>query len=267
MSNTLKIIVTVLFIITFAGCSLFSRRYTKIYTGENRVMAKGKTGFKLDNSNGRIRVSHTDEPFIIIKYEIQNKVKKQEYEDASKGYSLKIDSTGNVVSVEAEEPEEHGFVFEHSFRANYEIFLPDGIDVSIDNINGNVIFNEMGNDLKADVANGSVDLQNNSGKINVEITNGTFNGTIDSTKGMNVEVVNGNIRMKTRKNFAGMVDIDIVHGKFSHEGIDFTKVRNSDKNEYGGNKEFHGDIGTSENKLTYTVTNGNVNIIALEKNQ
>ncbi len=155
MSNALKITVTIFFIINFAGCSFFSRRYTKNYSGETRVMAKGKTGFKLDNSNGRIKVSHTDEPFIIIKYDIQNKVKKQEYEDASKGYSLTIDSTGNIVKVEAEEPEEHGFVFEHSFRANYEIFLPDGIEANIDNINGNVIFNQMGNDIKADVQNGS----------------------------------------------------------------------------------------------------------------
>ena len=199
MSNALKIIVTILFIITFAGCSLFSRRYTKNYTGESKILAKGKTGFKLDNSNGRVKVSHTDEPFIIIKYDIQNKVKKQEYEDGSRGYSLTIDSTGNVVKVEAEEPEEHGFVFEHSFRANYEIFLPDGIEVNIDNVNGNVIFNQMGNDIKADVQNGSVDAMDNSGKINVEIANGTFNGTIDSTKGMYVEVVNGSIRMKTQR--------------------------------------------------------------------
>ena len=64
-----------------------------------------------------------------------------------------------------------------------------------------------------------------------------------------------------------MVNVDIVHGKFTHEGIEFSKIRNSDKSELGGNKEFQGDIGTSENKLTYTVTNGNINIIGLDNNQ
>jgi len=266
MSSTLRIIIVLLFITTFAGCSMFSRRYTKLYTGENRVTAAGKKRFTLDNTNGRIKVSHTNEDFIIIKYDIERKVKKSELEDAKKSFDLRIDSLSSLVKVEVDEPEEHGFVFGNSFRANFEIFVPDGIDIEINNANGNLIFDEMGNNITADLTNGSVDLQSNTGVSKVSIANGSLNATIDSTKGMDVEIINGNIRLKTKKNFSGQISTDIVHGKFTHEGIDFSKIKGDrdDKN-YSGFKEFDASIGNSEAKLKYSVTNGNISIIALEK--
>ena len=265
MRSTLKIIVVLLFITTFAGCSMFSRRFTKMYTGENRVTAVGKKSFTLDNTNGRIKVSHTNEDFIIIKYDIERKVKKSELDDAKKTFDLRIDSTGSQVRVVVDEPEEHGFVFGNSFRANFEIFVPEGVDLEINNVNGNIIFDEMGNNIITELTNGSVDLQNNTGVSKVNIVNGSLNATVDSTKGMDVEIVNGNIRLKTKKNFAGQISTDIVHGKFTHEGIEFTKVKDRDDKNYSSTKEFDGSIGNSDAKLKYSVTSGNISIIALER--
>ncbi len=265
MSSTLKILITLFFIVTFAGCSMFSRRYTKTYTGENRVTAEGKKRFTMDNRNGRIRVSHTNEDFIIIKYDVERKVKKSELEDGKKTFDLRIDSTNGYVRLSIDEPEEHGFVFGNSFRANFEIFVPDGISLEINNVNGNLIFDEMGNNITADLTNGSVDLQSNTGVSKVNIVNGSLNATIDSTKGMEVDIVNGSIRLKTKKNFSGLISTDIVHGKFTHEGIDFTKIKDREDKNSKSTKEFDGAIGTSDVKLKYSVTNGNISIIALEK--
>lgn len=260
MKNSLKIIITVLFIVTFAGCSLFSKRYTKNITGENRITASGKKSFKLNNINGRIKISHTDDPFIIVKYDVSLKVKKNDLDDQVKLIGVKIDSLSPNVNVEVEMPEEHGLViFDNSSKANFEIFVPDGIDVSIDNTNGNLIFNEMTNNINAEVINGNVDLIDDSGNAKVDITNGSFHGVIDSTKGLSVETINGSIRVNAKKNFAGQINSSSVHGKFTYEGLEFTKVRSTDK------KDFEGDIGTSTSKIKFSTTNGNVNIISVEK--
>ncbi|CAN5456233.1 hypothetical protein BH10BAC5_BH10BAC5_10010 [soil metagenome] len=267
MTRTLKIIITVFFIISFAGCSLFSRRYTKNISGESRVTATGKTSFKLDNTNGRIKIAHTDEPFIIIKYDASMKVKKNDMDDLSKNFTLRIDSMSSSVTVESEIPEEHGImIFEHSVKINYEIFLPDGIDVSIDNVNGNLIFDKMTNNITVDLVNGNVDFIEDSGNSKVDITNGSFHGVVDSTRGMNIDITNGNIRLNTKKYFAGEVTANVMHGKFTHEGIEFTKVKNNSEKDNFGEKDFYGEIGTSGSKLRFNITNGNINITSLEKN-
>ena len=78
------------------------------------------------------------------------------------------------------------------YEFNYIIYVPEGADVTLSSINGNVSSEVIKGDFTADLINGDIDIKKHSGNLELK----TINGEIDvSLKDSNVkaETIHGNI--------------------------------------------------------------------------
>ncbi len=257
-----SIIYVVLLIVStmvFSSCSLFAPRYEKVEKGEYSISATGKKKFSLNNVNGKIKVIRTtDQSSIVVKYEKTAYVRKKDLGSPLSEITLNLDTAGTDVKIETDFENERNVIHfgnDQSNKIDYEIYVPEGILVNLDNTNGSIDLLKLSNDVKASTTNGSIKIDNVSGKMELETTNGTIRGSIDSTKGITAETVNGEIKLNLSNHVSASVEADVVNGSVRTDGLNF-KDMTAEKNK----KYFKGTLRNGDAKIKLETTNGSIRL-------
>jgi DUF4097 and DUF4098 domain-containing protein YvlB len=262
--NTLKIKTNGIFIITillgafiFSGCSLFQKRYEKTEKKDFSVSTVNKKKVVLSNTNGDIKITKsTSDSILRVKVEGTFHLTKREINENKDRIKINIDSTGDEIKIDADYIKEKRFFnFQINFNSdiNYELIVPEGIEVSIDNTNGKVEAIDVNNKLNFDLTNGSVKLTRTTGKVAIDITNGKVKGDLDSTKGLDIRTTNGSVSLNLSETFSGKFKMETVNGKISKKDFDFTNV--DDEKKY-----FKGTLGNGEAEVKIETTNGKITL-------
>ena len=252
----LSIMVFIILSLVLPGCSAFMKKYEKKDTVEYQVNTTGKTKVSLENSNGNISLVKSDSARVLVVKAIKiDRVRKNDLDKPLDYIEINIDTSGDRINISSEIHKGKNFIsFSLSaVRINYELIVPPNMDISIDNTNGDINMTGFSSTAELDVTNGNVKAERFSGKGTVDITNGTLEGSLDSTRGMNISVVNGSVKLGLSKSFTGTVDADVTNGKITNENLQFTNVQ-------AEKKSFKGYIVNPEPVMKIDVTNGKISL-------
>lgn len=253
----LFIVIVLLGGILFSGCSLFQKRYEKSEKKEISVNTSGKKKVVLDNTNGDVKiVKNTTDSSLRIKAEGVFHLTKKELKEDIERIKIHIDSTGDVIRIKTDYVKEKRFFnfhFDIGSDIDYELAVPEGIEISVDNTNGKAEVKEVKNDISLNLTNGSVTFDNPTGHIKVDITNGKIRGELDSIKGLNFKMTNGSISLSLGDKFSGRFNLETVNGKIKTNDLEFKNVSKEKKN-------FKGSLGESDAEIYMETVNGNIKL-------
>ncbi len=251
------LLIALLGAISLSGCSLFQKRYEKTEKKELSVNTIGKKKVVLNNTNGDIKVTKSSiDTVLTIKAVATLHLTKKELKEEKENIKLKVDtseSTVNIVCDFIKESKLQFFNFKFGSDINYELLVPDGIEVTIDNTNGKASLFQVNNDANIKITNGNVNLENTTGKIFVDITNGKVKAELDSTKGLDIKTINGSVNLGLSNNFAGKFKMETTNGKISKKDFNFTNVE-EDK------KYFSGTLNSGNSEVKIETTNGKITL-------
>lgn len=237
------------------GCSLFSKRYEKKEVNDFNINTKGKKSLSINNVSGSIKISkNTTDSILRVKAEVITYVSKKELNKSSDELRIKIDTSGNDISFDNEYyKEKRIFHFDigRKDKINYEISVPQNLDITIENVSGKIDIDNIENNLKIDLVNGDATLSNTPGNVEVEVTNGKIKCDLDSSKGLNLNTVNGSITLNLSGTFSGYFRADCVNGKVVVKDLDFKKYEES-------KKSFEGKLGESNVNVKLETVNGKI---------
>jgi uncharacterized protein YceK len=256
MKSKIVLSVSILIVLSFilSGCSALMKKYEKKDTVEYQVNTTGKTSISLDNSNGNISLVKSDSSRILFVRAIKiDKVRKNDLDKPLDYIEIKIDTSGDRISIKSDMHRAKSFISFSTYAAqiNYELIIPANLNISIENTSGNIDMTGFSSTTELDVTNGNVKAERFSGKGTFDITNGTLEGSFDSTKGINISVVNGSVKLELSKAFTGTVDADVTNGKITNENLQFTNVQ-------AEKRSFKGYIVNPEPVMKIDVVNGKI---------
>jgi DUF4097 and DUF4098 domain-containing protein YvlB len=243
--------------VLFSGCSLFQKKYVKTEKKEVSVSTVNKKKVVLNNTNGDIKITKSPSDSVLrIKAEATYHLTKKEMAENQERIKLEVDSTGEVINIKADYIRVKRFF---NFNINvgtdldYELFVPEGIEVSIDNTNGKTEVSEVSNKVEINQTNGRLYLLHTTGMITADLTNGKITGDMDSAKGLNLKTTNGNITLNLSSTFSGKFRLETTNGKITKKDFDFKDV-NDDK------KLFKGTLGNGDAEIRLETTNGKITL-------
>ncbi len=246
-----------IFSVSISGC--IGKRYDKTEKIEYKINPTGKTKLVIENVKGKISVTKGDSTTgLQITAEIFTKVKKRELnKPLTDVIELSIDTTGNIIYINSESKSSNinfSFGKSSSPRVNYTIKIPEYMKLEIENVSGNVEVSDLYGNVSINVINGDLTCTRLYGNNRLEVVNGSIDVTLDSTKGMEIDAVNGNIELNLTDNFKGQVKASSVNGKIrTDEKLKFENVT-SDR------QSFKGVIGNADTDVKVEVVNGKVTI-------
>ena len=246
-----------LWFMTLQGCSLFKKHYEKTEVKDFTVNSADKKKLFLDNVNGNVKIlKNTSGDNVRIKAEITAYVTKKELDKPLDEFKILIDSTGDKINIRSERiKEKHFFNFSigNSDRVNYEIYVPSNLEVSVENTNGKLYFEDIENNIKVNQTNGNISVKRITGETKFDITNGKFEGDIDSIKSLKLNIVNGNVTLNLDEKISAKFNVSTVNGKVTKKDLPFTYTED-DK------KSFSGTLGKGDAEIKIDVVNGKINL-------
>lgn len=247
-------------LIGFNGCSLLKKRVEKKENVKYTLNGSGKTSIHIENVNGRINVSNSGDTTgeIKIDAEIIADVKHDEQDKKIENVNIKIDSSGSEIKIETEINRSNSGMFRKNSNAevNYDIKVPRNMKVYTETVNGTTTITRITGDVKAETVNGKVNVLNCQGKVDVDGVNGTVLCNVDSvTAGININIVNGDVKIGGLKNIDADVNASTIHGRVKFKNLTFNEV-NSEK------KSLSGTLGKGGSMVKVESTNGSISLDA-----
>lgn len=248
------------------GCGLLSKKYTKTETVTHTINTAGKTKFKLENVRGSITISRSaDSNTITLKAVKEIKVKKKYLDTPFDEIEIRMDTVSGVVSIVTEiNKDGNDNIFnldiDRDQRVDYEIKIPAEMTLEIENVSGNIVSENLSNNMKIDLINGDVDLENYTGRLECEVTNGDFSGHIDSTRGIDINTINGNVSLFLNNYMSVNVRAETVNGKISEEELQF-------KNTIKEKGLFKGTLGNGDSNTDIKIETVNGRIKLYGRNE
>ncbi len=245
-----------LIIATFAGCSGMYSSYLKADKRVYTINANGKSRIKISDPNGEIRITGSDSISVItIVAQIFIPDRGDGIKSANDDVKIKIDSAGHELRVKTEY--DKGFLdIGNSGYADYNIVIPKNMRVDISSVNGDIFLASVESESSIGTVNSTVNILDCSGKIVVDGVNSDINSNFNSTNGMNISVVNGDVKLGGMKNVAANVKISTVNGDMSFKGLTFSNI------EIKGKSSFKGSIGNGGKAINISTVNGDIRLDA-----
>lgn len=242
-----------IFPLLFLNCGRYEKKEVETYY----LNITGKDKITLFNETGKIKISKSDSAgLLVIKAEKISMVRKKDLDKPLQDLKVTLDTISNEISVTGERTKQWRFFISFRRQRNeidFEVKVPDNVEVKVTNHNGKIELLGGQNEMDVSVTNGSIDFQELTGKVRLDATNGHLNGSVDSTEGMKLDVVNGSVNLAIGPAFTGSVSAEVVNGRISRENLNFTQVT-EDK------KEFKGVLGSSKPELNIEVVNGKIKL-------
>lgn len=189
-------------------------REERSFRVQNKYVRKNKVS--LFNVTGNVKITKSDSSnFLIVRAEKIAKVRKRDRDKPLEGPNVTVDTTTDVITISGES-KHTGFSFNFGSSRNsvdFDLRIPESIKLTVSNTNGKVELNNAGNDMNISIVNGSLTFGNLSGDVSLDINNGNINGSIDSSKGMELHVINGSVSLTLDTMFGESYSLKLLTGK------------------------------------------------------
>jgi hypothetical protein len=149
-----------------------------------------------------------------------------------------ISSSADEVSVETDQPVRS---YGRNYEVNYDIVVPAGLDLDIDNINGQIVLEDITGNIYVDLVNG---------QVVAEVTM-PAGGTID------IGVVNGEIDLNIPKTTSSEFSAAIVNGSINMSGLVLQDPVSS-------SVSLTGTLGLGDGTISLNLVNGTISIVGLD---
>lgn len=250
--NKFLFIILCILSVYMTGCGSF-RKFTKTETEKFTISAVNKKVLTLDNITGNITVTKSTDSTVKITAVKEVQVRKKDLDKPFTEVKVELDTLTDNIRIDYNTMDYDDGPFSKMRRPeiNYTIAVPSFIDVRIDNIHGTINLNKLDNNINIELVTGELNLEQVSGNIKADLTNVDVTGTIDSTKGMIFDIVNGDVRLTLSPNVNAKVWADWANGKFEYDGLSFMNVDKDKEN-------FRGVLGSGLYDIKIDITNGKI---------
>ena len=236
-------------ILTLPALSDEMRTFEKTFTVDNGA------SFSIDNINGQIEVKPTTGDAIKVVAEIT----ADTLSDLER-VEVIAEQSGNKVKVKSEYEDSSYRNQKGSASVQYTVYLPEFVnDTDIDLVNGSLDIVGVSGKLEAELVNGSIKAENVTGDSQLKSVNGSIKVSFDSLEQVDeidVDTVNGSIRLYLPANASLDVDAETMHGSIKNDfGIAV------DKNFFAG-KNMQGSVAGGDIKVSLESVNGSIKLLA-----
>ncbi len=191
-------------------------------TLDRTIAVRPGTHFALENVNGRVVVNAWDQPRVRI-----HAVKKVESRDdqvaaeAMRKLRVEIRQSDRELSVDTIYPKRDDFNFLDALlgtnvnaSVQYEINVPQSMNVSVETVNGSVSLTGISGELEADTTNGAIEVVRCAGTVDASTTNGAIRAELltVSSKPMKFDTTNGGITLIVPQQLAADLNAATTNG-------------------------------------------------------
>jgi Toastrack DUF4097 len=175
-----------------------------------------------------------------------------ETEADARGLTSQIRISSGAGQIQAEGPEMDR---RRNWSVTYEVFVPGQSDIQAKAHNGGIHISDVRGKIEFEAANGGVTLQRLAGDVHGRTANGGLNIELAGDRwdggGMDVETVNGGVKMDVPSNYSAHFVTSTVNGDVS---LDLPSVQGH------ATKEASFDVGRGGATIRVVTTNGGVKI-------
>ena len=223
----------------------------------------------LSNTNGDIEIKSWDNNEVeIIAYKKVKAGNRETAEMLMKRLEIEIRDSNDEIIIETNYPKGSsgggffGWIFgkDHaSFSVEYEIKVPEEIDLNIHTTNGGVRIEKIAGRLRLESTNGKINARNINGLTRCKTTNGDIKVEFDDVPEgdeMTFRTTNGSIKIYLPENYgADDVELKAINGSVES---DFPMSGNWSRK---SKKKFRGSIREGNRELSCSTTNGSIRLL------
>jgi DUF4097 and DUF4098 domain-containing protein YvlB len=160
--------------------------------------------------------------------------------------------TGEVFIETIQPSQSHG----RSYEVDYEITLPEHLEVLVKSVNGNIIIDSIENDVSVANVNGGITLEEILGSVSAALVNGEIEGMMTLPPGGAIElaVVNGTIALSIPQSTSAELTARVTVGTVSVSNLVIDYTHNIPT-------WVSGTLGTGQGTVSLAVTNGIISVI------
>lgn len=230
-----------------------SDRYSAETDSYQDIMLTAQTGFSLESVNGSIEIQASSSDSVIQVW-AEKKVKADSQWEADRyldQLEVRISSNSDEVFVETRYPH----VDDVTFIVNYNIVIPEDMDVQIDHVNGDIVIRSLKSSADVDLTNGDIEFVGCHANVWAYLTNGEIGAdlTLPEKGTCQLYVTNGQIELSLPESVSAELDASIVNGDISINNLEMTSTQIS-------NKSTKGILGDGDGLIKLNVTNGHIDV-------
>lgn len=218
----------------------------------------------LTNTNGSVIIESWDRNEVRVEAEKEVKAgSRRQAEEIMARIRIKIDHRNDYLRIETDLPKyRNGFwnsLFGDgvSISVTYRLYVPDGLKIDINTVNGKIDISEVAGRIKLKTTNGRIEVYEAKGSVEAKTTNGSIKVELldfDEDEDMSFRTTNGGITVYFPDNFHAYIDARTTNGS----------VRTDFPIEVRGEISKHrlkGKINGGGGRITLYTTNGGVKIL------
>ena len=269
MRKSMSRFVFVMVAICVTGTGVLAGEFCKEYNYGNknkqssvelREMTLASTGnLEVDGrQNGGIKITGEDRADVFVQACVRAWAESKAEAD-NLVQTTRIETSGVIRAVN-DTKDRHSSV---SFR----IRVPRNTDLTLMAKNGGLSVDGVDGTMNLRTVNGGIKLGNVAGSIKGRTTNGGvkvgLGGYGWTGEGLDVETVNGGVKIYIPRNFAANVEVSTVNGGFKSDFPELTPPKKEGKNSWKRNKNVNAAINGGGARIRAVTTNGGVKIMAV----
>ena len=209
----------------------------------------------LDGINGSVLVvGTTDSNRVLISG--RRVARSESTEDAEawlKKITVLVNTLSNSIEVQTDQPDE---TFGRNLEVYYDVRVPQGWQVTIDHVNGDVTLDTLSADARLSSVNGNIWVKELHGGLNANLVNGQINSTVflPENKTCDLETVNGIITLSIPRTTSAMLSASVVNGSIDLTNLDLTQSSSS-------SRSLSGKLGGGNGTIRASSVNGSIHFI------
>jgi len=241
-----------------------------LFAGEKQERTETNIPFQpggylhLKNENGDIHVTSWNEDMVhIIAFKRIHSSRKGNEDELLDQIEINIDQQGDELEIETRGPRSSdgflGRIFNRnksSYSVDYEIHVPEQIDLNLENANGNIEVRGVEGKIRLETTNGNIEAHEIEGLAKCKTTNGSiyseFEAVPDEDK-MSFVTTNGSIKLFLPEDFGGELDLKTINGNIDSDFPIRVEGRWSQK-------QFHGRVNEGNCDLHCSTVNGSIDL-------
>lgn len=247
--------------------TVFADSHSETFSKTVAFQSEGLVSVK--NVNGNVEISSWDRNEVeVIAHKSVYNIGNKSAQQALDAIEIVIDLKDDELVIETQHPDRgdesfFSWIFgskNNSFSVQYEIRVPDRINLNIRTTNGNVEAGKITGRVRLESTNGKVIGKDLRGPVRCKTTNGSIDVSIvgfnDDPDDMSFYTTNGSISLELPDDFGGYVDLKTTNG---HIDCDFpVDVDDRHKRTF-----LRGMIGKGDADIKCSTTNGSIHLNSL----
>jgi DUF4097 and DUF4098 domain-containing protein YvlB len=258
-------LVLMVFLFLWPGQQLNAATVEETFTRQIQFQENGY--LELNNSNGGVEVKSWDKTEVEIKaYKQVRAASKEQAEKLMRELKVEVLQTAGEIRIKTIAPHsmksDDGFfnwLFggeHHSFSVEYEIMVPQSIDLNIKTTNGKIYCQQIKGRLRLDATNGKIVAREIEGLVRSRTTNGSLDIELLSVppeEEIEFSTTNGSITLHLPEDYSAEVNLKTTNGHIDSD-FPYTEQRKWSK------QHVWGKIGSGTGNLDCHTTNGSIRL-------